>query len=61
MTIDRPGPAVPPTRNGFALLCGFRPEPGLGYEAGASLRNSEYDQSATPREEVLSTLRAGFS
>jgi hypothetical protein len=60
-TNNRLDPAVSPTRNGFALLYSFQPELGLGYEAGVSFRNSEYDELATPREEDLLTLRAGLS
>ena len=60
-TNDRLDPAVSPTRNEFSVLYGFQPELGLGYEAGAGLRNSEYDDLAAPRDEDLLTVWAGLS
>ena len=60
-TNDRLDPAVSPTRSGFSMLYRFRPEQGFGFEAGASARNSEYDELAAPRDEDLLTLRAGLS
>ena len=58
---DRLDPAVSPTRNRLGVLYRFRPEVGLGYEAGIDLRHSEFDELATPRDEDLLTLRAGLS
>lgn len=60
-TNDRLDPAVSPERNRFALYYGMQPESGLGYEAAVDIRNSDYDELATPREEDLLTLRGAIT
>jgi tetratricopeptide (TPR) repeat protein len=53
---DRADPAVSPDRNRLGLDYGYRPGRGLGYEAGIDLRNSDYGDLVTPRDEDLLTL-----
>lgn len=55
-TNDRLDPAVSPERNRLSVDYAFRPARGFGYEAGIDVRNSEFDQLATPREEDLLTI-----
>lgn len=58
---DRLDPGASPDRNRFAFDYRYRPESGLGYEAGVDLRSSEYDEVAIPRTEDLLTLRAALT
>jgi tetratricopeptide (TPR) repeat protein len=58
---DRIDPAVSPTRTRVAAEYRFAPESGWGYETGISIRNSDYDDLATPRKEELLTVRAGLT
>lgn len=60
-TNDRADPAVSPDRNRLGLDYGYRPGTGLGYEAGVDLRNSDYDELVTPRDEDLLTLRGAVT
>jgi tetratricopeptide (TPR) repeat protein len=55
-TNDRADPAVSPDRNRLGLDYAYRPGKGLGYEAGIDLRNSDYGDLDTPRDEDLLTL-----
>jgi len=56
-TNDRDDAGVSPDRNRFGIDYRYQPETGLGFEAELLLRNSDYDDIATPREEDLTTLR----
>lgn len=60
-TNDRLDPGVSPTRNRFAMNYGYQPERGFGLEAGVELRNSNYKDVVTPREEDLTTLRGALT
>jgi hypothetical protein len=57
-TNDRLDPGVSPDRTRFGIDYFYMPAKGLGYGAGAELRNSEYGGLATPRDEDLLTLTA---
>jgi len=60
-TNDRLDPGVSPDRNRVGVDYRYQPEHGLGFEAGIDLRNSEYDELVTPREEDLTTLRGALT
>lgn len=60
-TNDRLNPGVSPDRNRFAIDYRYQPEEGVGYEAGIDMRNSDYDELTTPREEDLFTFRAALT
>lgn len=60
-TNDRLDPGVSPDRNRFAIDYRYQPEEGGGYEAGIDMRNSDYDELTTPREEDLFTFRAALT
>jgi hypothetical protein len=53
---DRIDPGVSPERTAFIADYRFRPLQGIGYEAGVELRNSDYAETATPRDEELLSL-----
>jgi len=55
-TNDRRDPSVSPARSAVIVDYRYRPLQGLGYEAGVQLRDSEYADIATPRDEDLVTL-----
>ena len=58
---DRTDPGVSPTRNRLGINYRFTPFSGWGYEAGAELRRSDYDDLIPVRTEDLITLRAGVT
>ncbi len=58
---DRLDAGMSPDRNRLGVHYRYRPEKGLGFEAGLDLRNSEYSELATPREEDLTTLRGAVT
>jgi hypothetical protein len=58
---DRTDPGVSPTRNRLGFDYRFTPLRGWGYEAGAQLRRSDYDDLMPVRTEDLITLRAGVT
>ena len=58
---DRFDPGVSPDRNRFGMDYRYQPEQGFGFEAGISLRNSDYKDLATPREEDLTTFRGALT
>ena len=60
-TNDRLDPGVSPDRNRIAIDYRYQPEEGVGYEAGIDMRNSDYDELTTPREEDLLTFRAALT
>ncbi len=60
-TNDRLDAGMSPDRNRFRFDYYYQPEHGLGFEAGLGLRNSDYSQLATPREEDLTTLRGALT
>lgn len=60
-TNDRVDAGMSPDRNRFRIHYRYRPEQGLGFEAGVDLRSSDYDELATPREEDLMTLRGALT
>ena len=60
-TNDRFDPGVSPDRSRFGIDYRYQPEQGLGFEAGISLRNSDYKDLATPREEDLTTFRGALT
>jgi opacity protein-like surface antigen len=60
-TNDRLDAGTSPDRNRFGIDYRYQPGHGLGFEAGVDLRNSEYDELATPREEDLTTLRGALT
>ena len=60
-TNDRQDPGMSPERSRFHIDYRYQPERGLGFEGGLALRNSDYDELATPREENLTTLRGAVT
>ncbi len=60
-TNDRLDAGMSPDRNRLGIDYRYRPEQGLGFEAGFALRNSDYSELATPREEDLTTLRGAMT
>jgi hypothetical protein len=57
-TNDRADPGVSPDRTRFGAGYRYTPERGLGYGADIEMRNSDYKNLATPRDEDLLTLGA---
>ncbi len=55
---DRQDAGVSPDRNRLGVEYRYQPETGLGFEVGAALRASDYDDLDVPREEDLTILRA---
>jgi tetratricopeptide (TPR) repeat protein len=60
-TNDRLDPSVSPKRNAFIADYRFRPVTGFGYEAGVEVRNSNYEDIQTPRDEDLVSVFGTFS
>lgn len=60
-TNDRLDPGVSPDRTRLGFNYRFQPETGLGFEAGAEFRSSDYDDAVIPRQEDLLTLRAALT
>jgi tetratricopeptide (TPR) repeat protein len=60
-TNDRVDPGVSPSRNRFHADYRYEPESGWGFEAGFSLRASDYDDLDSPRTEDLAALRAALT
>lgn len=56
---DRSDPGVSPDRRRFGIRYDYQTETAIGYGAAIELRNSEYDELATPREEDLLTFSVG--
>jgi opacity protein-like surface antigen len=57
-TNDRLDPGVSPDRHRIAIDYRYQPGEGIGYEAGIDIRDSDYDELTTPREEDLVTFWA---
>jgi hypothetical protein len=60
-TNDRLDPGVSPDRSQFGADYRYQPERGFGFEAGINLRNSDYDELITSREEDLTTFRGAVT
>lgn len=60
-TNDRLDAGMSPDRNRFRVDYRYQPERGFGFEGGFDLRNSNYDDLATPRDEDLTTLRGALT
>lgn len=60
-TNDRLDAGISPDRNRFRIDYRYQPGHGLGFEAGVDLRNSDYDELATPREEDLTALHGALT
>jgi len=58
---DRDDPGVSPDRDRIAVDYRYQPEQGVGYEVGIDMRNSNYDQLTSTREEDLVTFRAALT
>ena len=58
---DRLDPGVSPSRTRFHADYRYEPERGWGFEAGFSLRASDYDDLEIPRTEDLSALHAALT
>jgi tetratricopeptide (TPR) repeat protein len=58
---DRLDPGVSPSRDRFNADYRYEPESGWGFEAGFSLRASDYDELEFPRTEDLTALRAALT
>jgi len=58
---NRADPGVSPDRNRIAVNYRYQPEAGVGYEAGIDVRNSDYDQLISSREEDLLTFKAALT
>jgi hypothetical protein len=58
---DRVDPGVSPDRNRIAVGYRYQPEEGVGYEADIDVRNSDYDQLTSTREEDLLIFRAALT
>ena len=58
---DRLDPGVSPSRNRFHVDYRYEPESGWGFEAGFSLRASDYVDLEIPRTEDLTALRAALT
>ena len=60
-TNDRLDAGVSPDRSQFGADYRYQPERGFGLEAGINLRNSDYDELITSREENLTTFRGAVT
>jgi tetratricopeptide (TPR) repeat protein len=60
-TNDRDDPSVSPSRIRLSIDYRYQPDQGWGYEAGVYIRNSDYEDLAPPREEELTSVRAGLT
>lgn len=60
-TNDRADPGVSPDRSRLGFSYRYQRSTGIGYAAGIDLRNSEYKDLLTPRDEDLLTLSAALT
>jgi hypothetical protein len=60
-TNDRDDPGVSPSRTRLGVDYRYLPEEGWGYDAGVYVRTSDYEDLLTPREEELTSIRAGVT